>query len=122
MKRSLPQINYDYITQVSEEIEGRVPEELSQEFSRMESRFLTALSKLVEFVLNPQVRTQSRTVSATSWNSENKEPNKDRSENAYPHPEVGTSTYRSPQSTNSDPEDASYKTNSDNNKQLNQTC
>ena len=47
----------DYIAQVSEEIEGRVTKRLSQEFSRTESRILGALSKLDEFLLNPQVRT-----------------------------------------------------------------
>ena len=33
-----PGITEDYIAQVSEEIEGRVPKKLSQEFSRTESR------------------------------------------------------------------------------------
>ena len=36
---------------------------LSQEFSRTESRILGALSKLDEFLLNPQTRTLSGTVS-----------------------------------------------------------
>ena len=35
----------DYITQVSEEIEGRVFEKLSQEFSRTEYRILGCTSK-----------------------------------------------------------------------------
>ena len=46
-----------YITQVSEEITGSVTRKFSQEFSRTESRILGALSKLDEFLLNPQVRT-----------------------------------------------------------------
>ena len=47
----------EYIPQISKEIEGRVTKKLFQEFSRTESRFLGALSKLDEFLLNPQVRT-----------------------------------------------------------------
>ena len=52
---SVPRINEEYITQVSEQIEGRVTKKLSQEFSRTESRFLGALSKLDEFLLNQQI-------------------------------------------------------------------
>ena len=51
-----PESTQDYISQVSEEIEGRVTKKLSKEFSRTESRILGALSKLDEFLLNPQVR------------------------------------------------------------------
>ena len=40
-----PEITEDYIAQVSEEIEGRVTEKISQEFSRTESCILGALSK-----------------------------------------------------------------------------
>ena len=54
-----PELTQDYISQVSEEIEGRVTKKLSKEFSRTESRILGALSKLDEFVLNPQLRTCS---------------------------------------------------------------
>ena len=43
---SVPRINEQYITQVSEEIEGRVTKKLSEEFSRTESRIFCALSKL----------------------------------------------------------------------------
>ena len=49
---SVPRINEEYITQVSEQIEGRVTKKLSQEFSRTESRIMGALSKLDEFLLN----------------------------------------------------------------------
>ena len=51
-----PELTQDYISQVSEEIEGRFTKKLSKEFSRTESRILGALSKLDEFLLNPQVR------------------------------------------------------------------
>ena len=50
---SVPRINEEYITQVSEEIESIVTKKLSQEFSRADSRILGALSKLDEFLLNP---------------------------------------------------------------------
>ena len=72
-----------YITQVSEEIEGRVIKKFSQEFSRTESRILDALSKLDQFLLNPQFRTCSVAVPGTSRNNnlENREPNRDRSLN-----------------------------------------
>ena len=70
----------EYISQVSEEIEGRVTKNLSKDFSRTESRILVALSKLDEFRLNPQVRTCSVTVPGTSRNNgwENWEPTGDR--------------------------------------------
>ena len=47
----------DYISQVSEEIEARVTKKLSKKFSQTESRILRALSKLDEFLQNPQDRT-----------------------------------------------------------------
>ena len=59
----------DYISQVFEEIEGRVTRKLSKEFSRTESRILGALLKLDEFLLNPQVRTCSVAVPGTSRNN-----------------------------------------------------
>ena len=85
-----------YISQVSEETEGRVTKKLSKEFSRTESRILGALSKLDEFLLNPQVRTCSVAVPGTSRtnNSENRETTGDRSSND-PCPEVGSSTHHS---------------------------
>ena len=78
-----PELAQDYISQVSEEIEWRVTKKLSKDFSRLESRFLGALSKLHEFLVNPQVRTCSVAVPGTSRNSvsENREPNGDRSLN-----------------------------------------
>ena len=45
-----------YISYVREEIEGRITKKLSKEFSRTESRILGAVSKLEEFLLNPQIR------------------------------------------------------------------
>ena len=70
-----PELTQDYISQVSEEIEGRVTKKLSTEFNKTESRILGALSKLDEFLLNPQVRTYSVAAQGTSRNanSENRE-------------------------------------------------
>ena len=76
-----PEMAQEYISQVSEEIEGRVTKKISKKFSRTESRILGALSKLDEFLLNPQVSTCSVAVPGTSGNndSENREPTWDRS-------------------------------------------
>ena len=98
---SVPRINKEYITQFSEEIEGRVTEKLSQEFNRTESR--GALSKLDEFLLNPQIRTHSGTVPRTFWNTkvENQGTNEDESQ-SDPHPEAAI--FRSQTTQNSGPE------------------
>ena len=87
---SVPRINEEYITQVPEEIEGRVSKKLSQEFSRTESRILGALSKLDEFLLNQQIQTHSETVPGTFRNTkvENQGTNEDDSQ-SDPHPEAG---------------------------------
>ena len=101
---SVPRINEEYITQVSEEIEGRVSKKLSQEFSRTESRILGALSKLDEFLLNQQVTTHSETVPGTfrNTNVENQGMNEDDSQ-SDPHPEAGI--IRSQTTQNSGPKD-----------------
>ena len=93
-----PELTQDYISQVSEEIEGRVAMKLSEEFNKTESRILGALSKLDEFLLNPQVRTCSVAAHRTSRNSnsENRETHGDRSSND-PYPEVGYFSYHSGQ-------------------------
>ena len=85
-----PDLTQDYISQVSEEIEGRLTKKLSKEFNKTVSRILGALSKLDEFLLNPQVRTYSVAVHGTSRNanSENREVHGDRS-SKDPYPEVG---------------------------------
>ena len=85
-----PELTQDYISQVSEEIEGRVTKKLSKEFNKTESRILGALSKLDEFLLNPQVRTCSVAAHGTSRNSnsENRETLGDRS-SEDPYPELG---------------------------------
>ena len=91
-----PEMAQDYISQVSEEIEGRVTKKFSKEFSRTESRILGTLSKLDEFLLNPQVRTCSVSVPGASKNNNSgkRETTGDRS-SGDPCPEVGYSSHHS---------------------------
>ena len=101
-----PEMAQEYISQVSEEIDGRVTRKLSKEFSRTESRFLGALSKLNEFLLNPQVRTRSVAVPGTTRNSDsgNREPNGDRSP-SDPCPEAMISFHQPGNLNNSEVEE-----------------
>ena len=87
---SVPRFKEDYITQLSEEIEGRVSKKLWQEFGRTESRISGALSKLDEFLLNQQIRTHSDIVPGIfrNPNVENQGTNEDDSQ-SDPHPEAG---------------------------------
>ena len=105
-----PEITKEYNTQVSEEIESRVTKKLSQEFSRTDSRFLGALYKLDEFLLNPQTWIFSGTVPGTSRNNDlgNREPIGDRSE-TDPYPKVECSTCQNSNSVDSDQEEASHR-------------
>ena len=84
------ELTQGYISQVSEEIEGRVTKKLSNEFNKTESRILGALSRLDEFLLNPQVRTCSVAVQGTTGNanSVNRGTHRDLS-STDPYPEVG---------------------------------
>ena len=86
-----PVLTQDYISQVSEEIGGRVTKKLSKEFS-----ILGALSKLDEILLNPQVWTCSVAVPGTSRNRilENRETTGDRSSDD-PCLEVGCFSHQS---------------------------
>ena len=104
---SVPRINEEYITQVSEEIEGRITKKLSQEFNRIESRISDALSKLDEFLSNQQIQTHSKTVPGTfrNTNVENQGTNEDDSQ-SDPHPEGGL--FRSQTTQNSGPEAGHY--------------
>ena len=87
---NIPRSQEDYITQVSEEIEGRVTKKLSQEFSRTENRILGALARLDDFLMNPLLQGHSGTTPETSRNvfSINQGANEDDSE-SDPHPEAG---------------------------------
>ena len=68
-KSNFPRSQEDHITQVSEEIEGRVTKKLSQEFSRTENRILRDLAPLDDFLLNPLLQGHSGTTPETSRNA-----------------------------------------------------
>ena len=88
--KNVPRLQEDYTTQVSEEIEGRVTEKLSQEFSRTENHILGALARLDDFLINPLLQGHSGTILETSRNvrSMNKGTNEDDPQ-SNPHPEAG---------------------------------
>ena len=58
----------DHISQVFEEIEGRVTKKLSQEFSGTENLILGALARLADFLKNPLIQGYSRTALGKSPN------------------------------------------------------
>ena len=99
----VPRSQEDYITQVSEEINGRVTKKLWQEFRRTENRILGALARLDNFLMNPLVQGHSGTVPETSRNAfgTNQGTNEDDSQ-SDPHPEAGI--FRSQTKQNSGPE------------------
>ena len=101
---SAPRSQEDYITQVSEEIEGRVTKRLSKEFSRTENHILGALAQLDDFLMNPLLPGHSRTTPEPSRNALNSSrgTNEDDSQND-PRLEVGLSHGQMTQ--NSGPED-----------------
>ena len=90
---NVPRSQEDYITQVSEEIEGRVTKKLSQRFSRTENRILGALARLDDFLMNPLLQGHSGTTPETSRKmfSINQGTNEDDSQ-SNPHPEAGLLT------------------------------
>ena len=87
---NVPRSQEDYITQVSEEIEGRVTKRLSKEFSRTENRILSALPSLDDFLMNPLLQGRSGTTPEPSRNalSTSQGTNEDDSQKD-PHPEAG---------------------------------
>ena len=105
-----PEFAQEYISQVSEQIEGRLIKKLSEEISRTESRILSALSKLDESHLDPQFRICSVAVPGTSRNSdsEKREPTADRSL-GDPCPEGVFSTYHSSNLNDSEQEETHHK-------------
>ena len=86
----VPRPQEDYITQISEEIEGRVTKKLSQEFNRTQKRILGALARLDDFLMNPLIQGDSGTTPELSRNvfSINQGTNEDDSQ-IDPHPEAG---------------------------------
>ena len=87
---SAPRLQEDYITQVSEEIEGGVTKRLSKEFSRTENHILGALARLDDFLLIPLLHGCSGTTPEPSQNalSISQGTNEDDFQND-PHPEAG---------------------------------
>ena len=87
---SAPRSQEDYITQVSEEIEGRVTKRLSKEFSRTENRILGALARLDDFFMNPLLPGYSGATPEPTRSAlgNNQGTNEDDSQND-PHPEAG---------------------------------
>ena len=94
----------DYITQVSEEIEGRVTKRLSKEFSRTENRILGALARLDDFLMNPLLPGYSGTTPEPTRSAlgNNQGTNQDDSQND-PHSEAGL--FHSQTTRNAGPED-----------------
>ena len=94
----------DYISQVSEKIEGGITKKLSQELSRTENRILGASARLDDFLMNPLNQGHSGTAPETSRNvfSTSQGTNEDDSQ-SDPQPEVGIFHNRTTQS--SGPED-----------------
>ena len=92
-KSNVPRSQEDYITQVSEEIEGRVTKKLPREFSRTENRILGALARHDDFLINPLLQGHSGTTPETSRNvfSINQGAIEDDSQ-SDPHPEAGLLT------------------------------
>ena len=107
---NVPRSQEDYITQVSEEIEGRVTKKLSKEFIRTENRILSALASLDDFLMNPLIQGHSGTTPETSRNvlSINQGTNEDDSQ-SDPHPEAGL--FNNQMTQNSGPEDGHYRFN-----------
>ena len=87
---SAPRSQEDYITQVSEEIEGRVTKRLSKEFSRTENRILGALARLDDFLMNPLLPGYSGATPEPTRSAliNNQGTNEGDSQND-PHPEAG---------------------------------
>ena len=101
---SAPRSQEEYITQVSEEIEGRVTKRLSKEFSRTENRILGALARLDDFLMNPLLPGYSGATPEPTRSvlRNNQGTNEDDSQND-PHPEAGL--FHSQSARNAGPED-----------------
>ena len=100
----VPRSQEDYITQVSEENEGRVTKKLSKEFSRTKNRILSALARLDDFLMNSLVQGHSGITPEMSRNafSTNQGTDEDDSQ-SEPHPEAGI--FGNQMTQNSGPED-----------------
>ena len=100
---NVPRSQEDYITQVPEEIEGRVTKRLSEEFGRTENRILGALASLDDFLMNPLIQGHSGTAPETSRNAfrSSQGTNEDDSQ-SDPHPEAGIFSNQTTQNSGSE--------------------
>ena len=100
-----PRLQEDYITQVSEEIEGRVTKRLSKEFSRTENRILGALARLDDFLMNSLLPGHSGTAPESTRNvfGDKQGTNEDDDSQNDPHPEAGL--FHGQTTRNAGPED-----------------
>ena len=100
---NVPRSQEDYITQVSEAIEGRATNKSSQEFNRTARCILGALSRLDDFLMKPVLQGHSGIAPETSWNANgtNQATNEDDSQ-CDPRP--GTGVFQSQTTRNSGPE------------------
>ena len=102
---NVPRPQEDYMTQVSDEIEGRVTKKLLQEISRKECRILGALARLDDFLMNPLLQGRSGTNLELSRNSFSVKQGKNEHESqSDPHPEAGL--FYKQMTQNSGPEDS----------------
>ena len=84
-----PRSQEDFITQVSEEIEGRVTKRLSKEFSRTENRILGAIARLDDFLMNPLLPGGSGATPEPTRNILNASQGTNGDDSQYdPHPEA----------------------------------
>ena len=102
---NVPRSQEDYlITQVSDEIEGRVTKRLSKEFSRIENRILVALAPFDDFLINPLLQGHSGTTPEPSRNAlSTSQGTKEDDSQDDPHTEAGL--FHSQMTQNSGPED-----------------
>ena len=104
---NVPRLQEDYITRLSEEIEGRVTKKLSQEFSGTENRILSAISLLDDFLMPRLIQGHCGTVLETFWNAygTNQGTNEDVSQ-SISHPEAGI--FNNQMTQNSGPEEGYF--------------
>ena len=104
---SAPRSQEDYITQVSEENEGRVTKRLSKEFSRTENRILGALARLDDFLMNPLLPGYSGTTPEPSRNALNKSQGT-KEDDSQNDPRSVVGLFHGQMTRNSGPEDSHY--------------
>ena len=100
---NVPRSQEDYITQVFEEINGRVTKKLSRDFSRTENCILGDLSRLDDFLMSPLIQGHSGNAPETSLNtfSTRQGTNEDDSQ-SDPHPEAGIFNNQTTQNSGSE--------------------